>query len=55
MCIYSRDENAEEMLSFRMSLDEGVSGWVARHNQAQLVNDMASDPRVAQVPGTEED
>ena len=55
VCIYSRDENAEQMLSFRMSLDEGVSGWVARHNQAQLVNDMAHDPRVAQVPGTEEE
>ena len=55
VCIYSRDENAEQMLSFRMSLDEGISGWVARHNQAQLVNDMAHDPRVAQVPGTEEE
>ena len=55
VCIYSRDENAEQMLSFRMSLDEGVSGWVARHNQAQLVNDMAHDPRVAQVPGTEKE
>ena len=55
VCIYSRDENAEQMLAFRMSLDEGVSGWVARHNQAQLVNDMAHDSRVAQVPGTEEE
>jgi diguanylate cyclase (GGDEF)-like protein len=55
VCIYSRDENAEQMLSFRMSLDEGVSGWVARHNEAQLVNDMAHDPRVAQVPDTDEE
>ena len=55
VCIYSRDEHAEQMLSFRMSLDEGVSGWVARHDRAQLVNDMAHDPRVAQVPGTETD
>jgi len=55
VCIYSRDEKAEQMLSFRMSLDEGVSGWVARHNQAQLVNDMVHDPRMAHVPGTEEE
>jgi diguanylate cyclase (GGDEF)-like protein len=55
VCIYSRDENAEQMLSFRMSLDEGVSGWVARNDRAQLVNDMAHDPRVAQVPGTDEE
>jgi diguanylate cyclase (GGDEF)-like protein len=55
VCIYSRDENAEQMASFRMSLDEGLSGWVVLHNQAQLVNDMAHDPRVAQVPGTDED
>ena len=55
VCIYSRDDNAEQMLSFRMSLDEGVSGWVARSNQAQLVNDMVHDPRSAQVPGTEEE
>jgi diguanylate cyclase (GGDEF)-like protein len=55
VCIYSRDEHAEQMLSFRMSIDEGVSGWVARHDQAQLVNDMAHDPRVAQVPDTAED
>src|SRR5665648_1033771 len=54
-CGYASDENAEQMLAFRMSLDEGVSGWVARHNQAQLVNDMAHDSRVAQVPGTEEE
>src|SRR5665647_1872047 len=47
--------NANICSAFRMSLDEGVSGWVARHNQAQLVNDMAHDSRVAQVPGTEEE
>ena len=26
-----------------------------RHNEAQLVNDMAHDPRIVQVPGTEEE
>ena len=55
VCIYSRDVNAEQMEQFRMSIDEGVSGWVVRHNQAQLVNDMLHDPRIVQIPGTEED
>jgi diguanylate cyclase (GGDEF)-like protein len=55
VCIYSRDFNADEMLGFRIPLDQGVSGWVVRHNQPQLVRDMAHDPRVVQVPGTEEE
>jgi diguanylate cyclase (GGDEF)-like protein len=55
VCIYSRYENAEKMQTFRLSIDEGVSGWVARHNEAQLVNDMVHDPRIVLVPGTEPD
>jgi diguanylate cyclase (GGDEF)-like protein len=54
VAIYARDENADEMIEFRSSIDEGVSGWVVRHNQAQLVNDMDADPRAVFVPGTEE-
>lgn len=54
VCVYARDEYAEEMESFRIPLDQGVSGWVVQHNEAQLVNDMAHDPRVVQIPGTEE-
>jgi diguanylate cyclase (GGDEF)-like protein len=54
VAIYARDENAEEMLGFRSALDEGVSGWVVSHNEAQLINDMDSDPRAVFVPGTEE-
>ena len=55
VCIYSRDKNAEINEQFRISLDEGVGGWVVRHDEAQLVNDMAHDPRVVHVPGTDED
>lgn len=54
VAIYARDENADEMLSFRSSVDEGVSGWVVRHNQAQLVNDMGADPRAVYIPGTQQ-
>ena len=53
VCIYARDTNAEVYEDFRMSVDKGVGGWVVRNDQAQLVNDMAHDPRIAQVPGTE--
>ncbi len=55
VCIYSRDGNAEQMEQFRMSIDTGVSGWVVRHNEAQLVNDMTHDARLVQIPGTEEE
>ena len=38
--------------AFRISIDRGPAGWVVRHDEAQLVNDMIADPRVVQVPGT---
>ncbi|NLE22313.1 MAG: GAF domain-containing protein [Actinobacteria bacterium] len=55
VCIYSRDVNAEQNEQFRISIDEGLSGWVVRHDQPQLVNDMASDSRGVHIPGTGED
>ena len=53
VAIYARDTNADEMLDYRIPLDQGLTGWVVRHNQAQLVNDAGSDPRGVLVPGTE--
>ncbi len=55
VCIYSRDINAELNDQFRLSIDEGLAGWVVRHDEAQLVNDMAHDPRGVHIPGTGED
>ena len=55
VCIYSRDMNAELNEQFRLSIDEGLAGWVVRHDEAQLVNDMAHDPRGVHIPGTGED
>jgi diguanylate cyclase (GGDEF)-like protein len=52
--IYARGVDVEPAQAFRISLEEGVTGWVARHGQAQLINDMGADPRVTQVPGTAE-
>jgi diguanylate cyclase (GGDEF)-like protein len=55
VCIYSRDVNAEQNEQFRISIDEGLAGWVVRHDQPQLVNDMGSDPRGVHIPGTGDD
>ena len=55
VCIYSRDINAEQNEQFRISIDSGLAGWVVRHDEAQLVNDMANDPRGVHIPGTGED
>ncbi len=55
VCIYSRDSNAELNEQFRISVDEGLAGWVVRHDEAQLVNDMLNDPRGVHIPGTGED
>ena len=50
--IFAQDAYADQIMEFRVPIDQGVSGWVVRHKQAQLVNDMYSDPRVVQIPGT---
>ncbi len=52
-CAFASDRELAQMTSWRAPLDVGVSGWVVSHNEAQLVNDMLSDPRGALVPGTE--
>ena len=56
VAIYARDEDDEqEIFDFAIPLDEGISGWVVNHNEAQLINDMAKDRRAVYIPGTEED
>jgi diguanylate cyclase (GGDEF)-like protein/PAS domain S-box-containing protein len=52
-CAYASDADDHYIQTWRSTLDVGVSGWVVRHNEAQLVNDMPGDPRVAVVEGTE--
>ncbi len=51
--IFAQDKWANEMLLFRQALDQGVGGWVVRHDEPQLVNDMTHDPRGVLVPGTD--
>jgi diguanylate cyclase (GGDEF)-like protein len=52
-CWYASGTEAERMAGWRGRLDEGISGWVVRHNEPQLVNDMAGDERAVLVPGTD--
>lgn len=54
-CRYASGTGADLMSGCRSSVHEGVSGWVVRHNEAQLVNDMVADPRAALVPQTQPD
>ena len=54
VAIYARDaQDEQEIFDFAIPIDEGISGWVVRHNEAQLINDMAKDPRGVHIPGTE--
>jgi diguanylate cyclase (GGDEF)-like protein len=46
------DETPEQL---RVHVGEGITGWVAEHRQAQLVDDAAADPRVLIIPGTQAD
>ncbi len=39
----------------RVSLGEGITGWVAQHGIPQRLADAASDPRGSVIPGTEPD
>ncbi len=37
--------------SFRLSVERGLTGWVARSGRSRLVNDVARDPRYVPGPG----
>ncbi len=46
------DETLDQL---RVSLGEGITGWVAEHGLAQNLGDAANDPRADTIPGTEDD
>ncbi|HYL40674.1 MAG TPA: GAF domain-containing protein, partial [Candidatus Binatus sp.] len=46
------DETPEQL---RMKVGSGLTGWVAQHGVAQLVDDADADPRANTIPGTQED
>ena len=49
--LYARGIDAERYLGRTLSDLEGVAGWVARHGEAQLVEDELADPRVTDGEG----
>jgi diguanylate cyclase (GGDEF)-like protein len=50
--VLARDRWADEIMSDRPVLGEGITGWAIDHLEPQLVNDAHLDPRVKTVPGT---
>jgi diguanylate cyclase (GGDEF)-like protein/excisionase family DNA binding protein len=46
------DEDGDAL---RLTVGEGITGWVAEHGQAVNLGDAARDPRAQTIPGTEED
>ncbi len=46
------DETPEQL---RLTLGQGITGWVAAHRIAQNVGNAAADPRAHTIPGTEDD
>lgn len=52
MCVFTCGLHDAQLQDCRVPLDRGVLGWVLRHNEAQLVNDMARDPRTVHAPET---
>jgi len=50
--VMTRDRWADEIMSDRPALGEGITGWAIDHCEPQLVNEAHLDPRVKTVPGT---
>ena len=50
--VMARDRWADEIMSDRPLLGEGITGWAIDHGEPQLVNEAHLDPRVKTVPGT---
>ncbi len=46
---------SEDGEQLRLKVGEGITGWVARHGLAQMLNDAAADRRTQTIPGTDED
>lgn len=38
-------EKSEAIKPFRIPIDQGIAGWVVKNGQAEIVNDVRSDPR----------
>jgi diguanylate cyclase (GGDEF)-like protein len=50
--VVARDRFAELILGSTFPLDNGITGWVVEHCEAQCLNNILLDPRAATIPGT---
>ncbi len=50
--VLARDRFAELIMDSTFPISTGVTGWVVKHCEAQLVNDSHLDSRAATIPGT---
>ena len=48
----ARDEYAEQILASRPALGAGITGDVIEKGEAEIINDVTSDPRAIQIAGT---
>jgi diguanylate cyclase (GGDEF)-like protein len=51
---HAPEYEGESAADLRMTVGEGITGWVAAHGHQLIVHDAAKDPRAVQVPGSAE-
>lgn len=53
--VLARGPYAEQVMADRFTVDEGITGAVARSGRAEIVPDVDADPRAGLIPGTPEE
>jgi len=51
---HAREYHGESVAGLRVTVGEGITGWVAATGQQLIIDDAARDPRAVQVPGSAE-
>jgi diguanylate cyclase (GGDEF)-like protein len=51
---HAREYQGESVAGLRVTVGEGITGWVAATGQQLIIDDAARDPRAIQVPGSPE-
>lgn len=49
---HAREYHGESAAGLRVTVGEGITGWVAATGQPLIIDDAARDPRAVQVPGS---
>jgi PAS domain S-box-containing protein len=51
-CVVALHQRADQALAFTLKLGEGITGRVALHGEAEIVDDARAHPLAVQMPGT---